>query len=329
MTTKFQYDVFFYEAFAEERTLLQKFLPDTIRAGFAPETIQEAGHVQPVAQVISLRTQSKIPENWAGQLQAILSRSTGYNHLLDYKERTGFQGQMGYLPLYCNRAVAEQAMLLWMTLLRKLPLQFKQFNTFSRDGLTGTECAGKTLLVVGVGNIGYQVVRIGRGLDMTVLGVDIVQKFDDVTYVDVEHGLAQADIVVAAMNLTKQNRGYFHYDLLKKAKPGVIFINIARGELSPLQDLYWLVKEKQIGGLALDVFENESKLAIAFRSGDIDESDSYFKMIRELQALPNVIFTPHNAFNTEESVVRKARHSVQQLEHLFKEGHFLWTIPDA
>ncbi len=323
-----QFDVFFYEAFAEERKLLKQFLPDSIRAGFAPETIQEAGHEQPPAKVISLRTQSQIPQGWEKQVDAILSRSTGYNHLLDYRERSAFNGQLGYLPLYCNRAVAEQAMMLWMSLLRKLPRQMEQFNTFSRDGLTGIECSGKTLLVVGVGNIGYQVVRIGRGLDMNVLGVDLVRKFDDVTYVPIDKGLPQADIVVASMNLTKRNRGYFHYDLLKKAKRGLIFVNIARGELSPLKDLYWLIKEKQLGGLALDVYQDESKLAIGFRAGNVDENDPYFKMIREMQAMPNVIFTPHNAFNTQESVLRKARHSVQQLEYYFREGRFLWVVPN-
>ena len=328
MPTQQEFDVYFYEAFDEERRLLQQFLPDSIHAGFAPETIQEAGHDQPPAKIISLRTQSSIPENWSTNLQAILSRSTGYNHLLDYKEKTGFSGQLGYLPLYCNRAVAEQAMLLWMSLLRKLPKQIKQFNTFSRDGLTGMECSGKTLLVVGVGNIGYQVVRIGRGLDMNVFGVDIVQKYDDVHYVTIEEGLAKADIVVSAMNLTKRNKGYFHYDLLKKAKPGFIFINIARGELSPLNDLYRLLREDYLGGLALDVYENETKLAVGFRTGKADENDAFFQMIRSMQAMPNVIFTPHNAFNTAESVVRKARHSVDQLKQYFKTGQFLWNVPE-
>jgi D-lactate dehydrogenase len=59
--------------------------------------------------------------------------------------------------------------------MRKLPKQMSQFSSFYRDGITGREIQGKTLLVVGVGNIGYEIVRIGRGLDMTVYGVDIVK----------------------------------------------------------------------------------------------------------------------------------------------------------
>lgn len=323
-----KYDVFFYEAFDEERLLLEKFLPPQIKAGFAPETIQETGHASPPAPVISIRTQSQIPHEWAVHLKAILSRSTGYNHLLDYQETTDFKGQLGYLPLYCNRAVAEQAMLLWMSLLRKLPLQMERFNTFSRSGLTGLENAGKTLLVVGVGNIGHEVVRIGHGLDMKVLGVDLVKKFDDTEYVSIEDGIKQADVIVAAMNLTKKNRGYFSYELLKKAPKGVIFVNVARGELSPIDDLYRLMKEEHLGGLALDVYDQESRLAVLLRSGEAVNNDPLLRKIKELQKMPNVIFTPHNAFNSVEAVKRKAEHSVKQLMHLSETGQFLWPIPE-
>jgi len=58
------------------------------------------------------------------------------------------------------------------------------------------------------------------------------------------------------------------------------------------------------------------------------KDSAYFAMIREMQAMPNVIFTPHNAFNTQEAVQRKAQHSVQQIEHFLQNGTFLWTIPD-
>jgi Phosphoglycerate dehydrogenase and related dehydrogenases len=75
-----------------------------------------------------------------------------------------------------------------MSLLRKLPQQIEQFKSFNRDGLTGGECERKTLLVVGVGNVGYEVVRIGKGLDMEVLGVDVVKKHSSVSYVSIEEG---------------------------------------------------------------------------------------------------------------------------------------------
>ena len=319
-------NVFFYEAFEEEAEALKHYLPNYIKAGFTWKTIQEHGDSEPSAPVISIRTQSVIPGSWAGKLSGILSRSTGYDHIKTYLHKCRANIPCGYLPLYCSRAVAEQAMLLWMSLLRKLPQQMKQFTNFYRDGLTGYECEHRTLLVVGVGNVGYEVVRIGEGLGMKVLGVDIVKKHPSVSYVSIEEGIVQADIIVCAMNLTPENSGYFNYNLLKKAKQGAIFINIARGELSPSAALLLLLDEERIGGIALDVYNRESKLAVALRTGETSD-DKEVQATLVLSRRPNVITTPHNAFNTHEAVDRKASQSVQQLQHFLEHGGFLWTVP--
>jgi len=321
------YDVYFYEAFAEEEELLRRYLPENLKAGFSWKTIQESGHSQPPAKLISLRTQSQLPLQWAGTLQGVLSRSTGYDHLLAYRNKTQAGLPLGYLPLYCNRAVAEQAMLLWMALWRKLSRQIDQLATFMRDGLTGREAQGKTLLVVGVGNIGYQVVRIGRGLEMRVLGVDIVKRHDDLDFVSIEDGLPQADVIVCAMNLTQKNRAYFNYHLLSQARRSALFINISRGELSPVADLLRLLKEKRLAGAALDVYDREGELAVASRQG-IAARTPYVQTVRQLAAMENVILTPHNAFNTAEAVQRKAAQSIEQIEYIFNNGRFKWTVPE-
>ncbi len=319
------YDVYFYEAF--EVLAIQKYMPAYINAGYTWKTIQEAGHEKPLAPIISTRTQSQFPLDWSDKLKGILSRSTGYDHLISYKLNTNTTSKLGYLPLYCNRAVAEQTMLLWMALLRKLPQQMHSFKQFHRDGLTGIECEGKKLLVVGVGNIGSQIVKIGNGLGMQVHGVDLVNKYPDVDYVDFEKAISDADIIVSAMNLTSENVGYFNYNKLKAAKKGIIFINIARGELSPINDLLRLIEEGHLGGLALDVYENETALAHDLRSKDIVK-DELIKATLKLAEYPNVLLTPHNAFNTMESVERKAEQSVIQVEHYLKYANFKWTIPE-
>jgi D-lactate dehydrogenase len=258
----------------------------------------------------------------------LLARSTGYDHLALYRRECGAERlPCGYLPLYCQRSVAEQAMLLWMSLLRRLPLQRRNFDCFERDGLTGRECRGATLLVVGVGNIGTEVVGIGEALGMTVLGVDIDEKHDSVSYVPVREGLARADVIVCCMNLTEQNRGYFSYDLLRKARPGAVFVNIARGELAPTRGLAQLLDEGRLGGVALDVYEEESRLAVSLRSGRPCEGET-IRATLELAKRPNVVLTPHNAFNTEEAVQRKARHSVEQVVHFLEQGRFKWPVPD-
>jgi D-lactate dehydrogenase len=301
--------VYFYEAFAEEVAELKRCLPATIAAGYTWQTIQESGHAQPPARLISIRTQSVIPRDW--KLDGILSRTTGYDTV------TGLAVPCGYLPLYCNRAVAEQAMLLWMALLRKLPQQIAHFATFNRDGLTGVECAGKNLLVVGVGHVGSEVVKIGRGLGLNVRRVDLDTSVSDVS---IGEGLPWADIIVCAMNLTPQNRGYFNYDRLKQAKRGALFINIARGEMSPTADLARLLDEGHLGGVGLDVYENEKELAVALRAG---------QGTFPLAGRANVICTPHNAFNTREAVARKAQQSAQSVVEFLKTGKFLWPVPAA
>lgn len=344
-------DVYFYEAFDEEADCLRALLPAGIRADFTWKTIQEMGHREPPARLISLRTQSLLPAGWGaggargevgggaqggapgsasdrGKLDGLLSRTTGYDHLLRHRAAMQADLPCGYLPLYCNRAVAEQALTLWMALLRRLPLQVEKFARFDRNGLTGRECAGKTLVVVGVGNIGSEVARIGQGLGMRVIGVDLVRKHDFVHYEAIEEALPQADIVVCAMNLTAENAGYFSESRLKQAPRGAIFVNVARGEISPAGGLLALIESGHLAGVGLDVYNHESELAVTLRAGgssDDPEVDAVLALARHT----NAILTPHNAFNTTESVERKARQSVQQVEAFLRTGAFVWPVPET
>ncbi len=327
MSANYPLDVYFYEAFEEEWQQIIAYLPLNIKTGHTWKTIQEATDNQPPAPLISTRTQTIIPESWLTQIKGLLTRSTGFDYFQQLRKKAPANVQFGYLPLYCNRSVAEQALLLWLALMRKLPKQTLQFQTFNRDGLTGRESMGKTLLIVGVGNIGYEIVKIGWGLAMTVLGVDIVKKHDDVNYVDFDETLPQADIIVSAMNLTPENTNYFNYQRLKTAKRGAIFVNIARGEQSYPSALKRLLDEQILGGVALDVYPFENKLGSALR-GNLAIEDSELKIIKLLAQYPNVILTPHNAFNTEESVQRKSEQSVQQIVNFLETGKFIWDVPE-
>jgi D-lactate dehydrogenase len=321
------YDLFFYEAFEEEETALRSFLPDSLRAGFTAATIQEAGHAEPPARIISLRTQSAVPAAWGVQVEALLSRSTGYDHLTDYKNATGTPAALGYLPLYCARAVAEQAILLMLALMRKLPRQTAQFDTFDRDGLTGSECEGQILLIVGVGHIGSELARIGEGLGMQVYGADPEVKHDFIRYTEFDAMKAEADVIVCSMNLTPDNCGYFNQQRLSGLKPSALFINIARGEHAPPGILADLLRNGRLGGVGLDVYDKEKELAVSLRSG-AEKPGAALKEIMELRAMPNVICTPHNAFNTQEAVLRKSEQSIRQVERFLETGGFIWTVPE-
>ncbi len=318
-------DVVFYEAFEEEARLIAALMPPDISFEMTPDTIQESGHSTCPSQLISVRTQSVIPAEWGKRLKGVLSRSTGYDHVLAHRKTAAADVQLGYLPNYCSRAVAEQAAMMMLCLLRKTKLQQKNFESFHRDGLTGKESRGRNLLVVGVGRIGSQVADIGRGLRMNVKGVDLAPRLPDLDYVRLDDGLAWADVTVCALPLTAKTRGLLGYERLSRARRDSLFINIARGEISPLEDLARLLEEKRLAGVGLDVYDDEPSLAASLRQGAADvRTDKVLAFARR----ENVILTPHNAFNTEEAVREKAQESVRAVERFIKTGTFPDTVPE-
>ncbi len=321
-----EFDAAFFEAFHEEEVEIRRNLPREIRAFFTEHTIQDENLPLPPAAVISVRTQSRIPVSWAPHLRAIITRSTGYDHILAYWREANVEIPSAYLPLYCCRAVAEHALLLWTALLRRLPAQLESFARFDRNGLTGGEINGRTLAVFGVGQIGREVADIGKALRMRVVGVDLSVTVEGLEFVSPEEALAQADVIVCAMNLTLKNRGYFNDNVWALGKPGAVFVNVSRGEISPFGPLRRALESGRLAGVGLDVFNEESNIAGFLRgSGHLKtmELSDFLALRRD----PRVIFTPHNAFNSAEAVVRKSVQSVEQLEHFLSRGVFTTPVP--
>ncbi len=321
-------EVFFFEAFDEEKKALRRYRPQNIRAHFTPKTIQEANLKKIPAEIISIRTQSVIPKAWNRSLKAVFTRSTGYNHILTARRGSGLSVPCGCLADYCSRSVAEQAVLLVMALLRKLNLQQKHFVNFNRDGLTGMDIHNRNILIVGVGHIGRQVVDIARGLKANVKGVDVKQNVKDLNYVSLPEGIRWADVIVCAALLNKKTDGMLGYASLRQARRGCVLVNVSRGEITPLRDLEKLLKEKILGGLGMDVFPDEAKVAEALRDKKKTAKD-LIDGIRRLKKIDNVIFTPHNAFNTQESVERKARGTIEGIQVFLKDGKFPCPVPEA
>ncbi|MBU0678953.1 MAG: hydroxyacid dehydrogenase [Verrucomicrobia bacterium] len=318
--------IIFYEAFKEEELALKACAPPGLDAVFTAATIQESGHSLPPARIVSIRTQSDIPAEWSKCVDAIISRSTGYDHILRFLARAGNPVPCGYLPEYCARSVAEHAMTMWQMLLRRVPQQIRQFARFDRDGLTGRESRGRKLVVVGVGRIGIEIVRLGQALEMQVYGVDIEEKHANVNYVSIEEALPLADVLVCAMNLTKENASYFNASRWERVKNGVVFVNIARGELSPLKDLVQALDQGCLGGLGLDVYEDEPQLGTALRSGS-PGSFAGAGILSILAERPDTVLTPHNAFNTVEAIERKAFQTIEQVSGFLTDGTLIWPVP--
>ena len=317
-------NVVFFEVFQEEKEAILRFLPKNIYALFYENTIQEEKCDIPNQSIISTRTQSVIPLCWESKISAILTRSTGHDHMHSYRNNSRIKIPYGFLPMYCARSVAEHALLVWSCLLKKLPKQLENFKTFNRNGITGSELKNKNLLVIGVGNIGIEIVKIATSLEMKVDGIDIVRKFDDVNYVSRNDDLSKYDIIVCAMNLTESNYNYFDNNFFDRIKKGSLFINISRGELSPIHTLYKYLQNGILAGIGLDVFDNEKILALSMRN---NKSSDEIKLIMELNKLSNVILTPHNAFNTHEATLIKSKQTVDQIKSLIEHGCFIWKIP--
>ncbi|MCF7838158.1 MAG: hydroxyacid dehydrogenase, partial [Candidatus Marinimicrobia bacterium] len=183
---------------------------------------------------------------------------------------------------------------------------------------------GRRLVVVGVGRIGSEIMRLGQAVGLDVLGVDLVPQPDVFPYAAFSEALPTADILVCAMNLTADNHGYFNAHALAAAKRGLIFVNVARGELAVEADLLRLLEAGRLGGVGLDVYGAEPDLAVALRQG---RTSTRCALFHELAARPDVIMTPHNAFNTAEAVARKAEQSIMQLVTLASQGTFRWPVP--
>jgi len=332
------YRVAFYEIFEEEEKHLLKYLPKEYDCFFTKKSIQDTDTGDIPAPVISTRTQSKFPKHWKDKIEAVLTRSTGYDHVTRYFKEINKILPAGHLPKYAARAVAEHTFLLILMLARKLDAQRESMQTFSRDGLTGFELLGKTLTTVGVGNIGSEIVKIGYGLDMKLLGVDIKPREEfaqkhSLDYVSLIDGITQADIIVCALPLTEETDGLLDTARLSSAGNCPILINIARGEITPPQDLIQLLKDEKLSGVGLDVYDEESTLGSYLR-GEISKTGIADPAVREsveatlkLLKHPDVICTPHNAFNTEESTDRKSRQTAENLKHYFDKGDFLTPIP--
>jgi len=336
----------FYEAFAEEACELRQALaaqgdapgaPREDEILFTPATIQEAGHPLPPAPVISIRTQSRIPAAWAPRLGGIITRSTGHDHVNAYLDEVGVPVPAAYLPEYAARAVAEQAMLLWTALLRRLPRQQRSLAKFARDGLTGRELRGRRLTVVGVGRIGGEIVALGHALGMDVAGVDLVERPElaaahGLRYLPLAAAVASAEILVAALPLTPLTRRMLPHDRLRHLPPGAVLVNVGRGEVTPSEDLLRLLDEGILAGVGLDVYDHEPELAAVLRDGADpaslpDEAQASVAAILRLMDDPRAILMPHNAFNTAEAVVRKSRETVANLCRFLAAGAFLTPVP--
>ena len=196
-------------------------------------------------------------------------------------------------PYSNTRSVAELVIGLAIMLIRRIPDKNKAAHDgiWMKDAKGSFELRGKTLGIIGYGNIGSQVSVLAEGLGMKVIFYDVETKLplgnasDGKTLKDV---LGMSDIVTLHVPETPQTKNIINKTTLKHFKKGSILINYARGEVVDLDALRKFIIDGQVGGAAIDVFPWEPE-----KNGD--------RFQNPLQDLPNVILTPHIGGSTEEA----------------------------
>jgi D-lactate dehydrogenase len=205
-------------------------------------------------------------------------------------------------------------MSLLLALSRKLFPSVKRVKegSFNYEGLRGFDLKGKTAGVIGTGNIGKHVLRMLKGFDMHVLAFDAfpnkaLQKELGFAYTTLEKLLASSDVITLHVPLFKETTHLINKKNIKKIKKGAYIINTARGGLIESEALLWGLETGHIAGAGLDVLEEEEMLQHPEHVVLKHYSDEEIKLGLISNMLidhPDVIITPHNAFNSMEALQR-------------------------
>jgi len=241
-------------------------------------------------------------------------RCAGFNNV-DMKHAFG-KIHVLRVPAYSPYAVAEFAMGLLLTLNRKIHKAYnrtREYN-FNINGLSGMDLYGKTAGVIGTGKIGKIFISICKGFGMKVLAYDLYpDKNADYEYVDLDTLFRGSDIISLHCPLTEQTKYIIDEEAISKMKNHTILVNTSRGGLCESQALFNALKEKRIGGAALDVYEEEAEWFFEDHSEKGIQDDT----LALLTAMPNVLVTSHQAFLTEEALKNIAEVTLQNIEDYF------------
>src|ERR1700733_7189034 len=245
--------------------------------------------------LLGIRSKTKITPkvlDAAKKLQAIGCFCIGVNQV-DLKAATSHGETVFNAPYSNTRSVAELVIGLSILLIRRIPDKSKAAHEgiWLKEAKGSYEIRGKTLGIIGYGNIGTQVSILAEGMGMKVIFYDTVTKLplgNAVAKKTLKEVVSQADIITLHVPETMQTKNMITKTVLKQFKKGSILLNYARGEVVDLEALAKAIQEGHISGAAIDVYPWEPE-----KNGDRFETP--------LQHLPNVILTPHIGGSTEEA----------------------------
>jgi D-lactate dehydrogenase len=258
-------------------------------------------------------------------VRLVALRCAGHNNVdVEAARRVGLR--VTRVPAYSPHAVAEHAVALLLALNRRLHRAYNRVRelNFSLTGLVGENLAGKTVGIVGTGRIGRIAAKIFRGFDTEVFAYDPAPASDwaaqlGVRYVDLPGLLAASDIISLHVPLLPETRHLINARTLAQMKRGVILINTSRGKLIDTRALIAALKSGHVGGVALDVYEEEEGIFFQDLSGQVLQDD----VLSRLLTFPNVLITAHQGFLTREGLSEIARVTVENLLRLARGEPFL------
>jgi len=258
-------------------------------------------------------------------VRLVALRCTGFNQV-DVAAAKALGITVTRVPVYSPYAVAEHAIAMLMALNRKIHRAYNRVRdlNFSLTGLVGFDLHGKTAGIAGTGKIGRIVARILRGFGMQVLAYDPYPDREwaaqeGVEYVDAPTLAQRSDVLSLHVPLTAETRHLIRQETLALMKPGAILVNVSRGGLIDTTALIGALKSGHLGGVALDVYEEEEGIFFEDLSGQVLQDDELARLL----TFPNVLITAHQAFLTKEALTDIARTTVANLQALADSTQFV------
>jgi D-lactate dehydrogenase len=308
--------VVFFELHDWEREYIERAMKGSgHELVFVAKTLQEAKlETYKDAEAISVFIYSSVTKELLAKLpklKSIATRSTGFDHIdLAACKEKGVA--VSNVPTYGENTVAEHTFALILNLSRNVHKSYVRTlqNDFRIEDLRGFDLKGKTLGVVGAGHIGMHVIKVAKGFGMHVLAFDtrpqaFLAEVLHFQYASLEEIYAQSDIITLHVPLLPSTRHLIDKKAIAKMKHGVIIINTSRGGVIDTEALYKGLASGKIKGAGLDVIENEKLMkeeSLLHKTGDEDWKTLYEQMA--ILKMPSVVFTPHNAFNSQEALER-------------------------
>jgi len=250
-------------------------------------------------------------------LRVVALRCAGFNNV-DLVAATKLGIHVVRVPAYSPHAVAEHTIALLLALNRRIHRAFSRVRegNFSLDGLMGFDLHAKTAGVIGTGRIGILVAQILKGFGCKVLTFDVQQNSEveriGAQSVALDELISQSDLISLHCPLTPETHHLINSYSIDQMKPGVVLLNTSRGGIVDTDAVIAGLKTGQVGGLAIDVYEEEADLFFEDLSSEVIHDDVFARLL----TFPNVLVTGHQAFFTKEAMEQIAATTLSNIAEI-------------